>query len=240
MSETPIRYSIILEKNPREILMLRGCGCKWKKCTFCDYHTDASPDQEANHKLNMLELEKVTGKYQKLEVINSGSFPELASQTLSAIKNTCIEKQIREIHFETHWMYRKYIADFRSYFADADINIKIKIGVETFDEAYRETVFHKGMTGASPSKIAAYCDEVCLLFGIAGQTLDSMEKDIQTGLQYFERVCINIMVPNTTAIIPDPEVIAVFRNHLYPKYKDNDRIDILLNNTDFGVGGAVS
>ena len=33
----PVRYSVIKEKNPREIVMLVGDGCKWRKCRFCDY-----------------------------------------------------------------------------------------------------------------------------------------------------------------------------------------------------------
>lgn len=32
------------------------------------------------------------------------------------------------------------------------------------------------------------------------------------------------------------KVIKEFLNEVYPKYKDNKRVDILLNNTDFGVG----
>ena len=73
----PERYSVIREKNKREIVMLRGSGCKWKRCTFCDYHFDASPDEEANFRLNEQELNKVPGLYHKLEVINSGSFCDL-------------------------------------------------------------------------------------------------------------------------------------------------------------------
>ena len=34
----------------------------------------------------------------------------------------------------------------------------------------------------------------------------------------------------------DEKVIKEFLNEVYPKYKDNKRVDILLNNTDFGVG----
>ena len=33
------------------------------------------------------------------------------------------------------------------------------------------------------------------------------------------------------------EVIRIFMENLYPLYRDNPRVDILLNNTDFGVGG---
>ena len=66
------RYSEITEKNPREILLLRGSGCKWRRCSFCDYHLDFSLDEESNYQLNKKELAKVTGKYGKLEVIKIG------------------------------------------------------------------------------------------------------------------------------------------------------------------------
>lgn len=237
MSENPVRYSVIESKNPREILMLRGKGCAWKRCTFCDYHLDASPDEEENYKINQAEIEKVTGKYHHLEVINSGSFRELDPKTMKALRDKCKEKKIHTIHFETHWMYRKKIQELRDYFAKIGVEVKIKIGVETFDESFRENVLRKGMPHAAPEEIGAFCDEVCLLFGITGQTKESMEHDIETGLSHFERVCINIMVPNSTAIKPDEQVIRLFMEHLYDKYTDNPRVDILLHNTDFGVGG---
>lgn len=237
MAENPIRYSIITEKNPREILMLRGNGCKWRRCTFCDYHLDFSRDEEANYKLNIEEIQKVTGLYHKLEVINSGSFCDLDHRTMNDILNVCRNKQIDEIHFETHWMHRDEIASLRETFARIGVSVKLKIGVETFDENFRETIYRKGMPGASPEDIAAYCDEVCLLFGVSGQTVESMQYDIETGLKYFERVCVNLMVDNSTKIKPDPEVIRAFTEELYPRYKDVPRVDILLNNTDFGVGG---
>ena len=69
----PIRYSVIEDKNPREIVMLVGDGCKWRKCRFCDYHLDSSKDIEANFQLNKQVLSNVTGKFAELEVINSGS-----------------------------------------------------------------------------------------------------------------------------------------------------------------------
>lgn len=240
MAENPIRYSIIEEKNPREILMLRGRGCAWKRCTFCDYHLDASLDEAENFKINLAEIEKVTGKYHHLEVINSGSFCELDANTMDAIRKKCKEKAIHTIHFETHWIYRRKIQELRGFFDEIGTTVKVKIGVETFDEAFRETVFQKGMPHATAEDIAAYCNEVCLLFGITGQTVDSMRRDIETGLAHFERVCVNIMVPNTTGIVPDEAVIRLFKEKLYDQYIDNPRVDILLNNTDFGVGGEVN
>ena len=237
MSENPIRYSIITEKNAREIVMLRGRGCAWKRCTFCDYHLDCSFNEEENFQINKNEIDKVTGNYHHLEVINSGSFAELDAKTMETIRDKCKEKSIHTIHFETHWMYRKKSKDLRNYFAEVGTEVKIKIGVETFDETFREHIFQKGMPKATPEEIASYCDEVCLLFGVTGQTVESMKKDIETGLTHFERVCINIMTPNTTKIKPDYDVIHQFRTHLYDDYIENPRVDILLNNTDFGVGG---
>lgn len=230
------RYSNITQKNKREIVMLRGSGCRWRRCTFCDYHLDCSPDEDSNFALNREVLRQVTGKYGKLEVINSGSFIELDTKTLRRILETCIEKKITEIHFECHWMYRNSVAALRESFQSQGIEVKVKIGVETFDEQYREQILQKGIAKASPSEIAACFDEVCLLFGLEGQTEASMRYDIETGLANFERVCINIMVENTTNIKPRPPVIAIFMQKLYPLYRDNPRVDILLENTDFGVG----
>lgn len=231
-----IRYSEITHKNPREILLLRGSGCKWKRCTFCDYHLDASPDTEENFRLNRMEIAKVTGKYGKLEVINSGSFVDLDEQTMELIRKTCVDKGIKEIHFECHFIHRQAIPGLRKDFAALGIAVKIKIGVETFDADYREGVLHKGIREKEPERIAEDFDEVCLLFGLAGQTAESMRSDIETGLALFERVCVNIMVENTTSVRPDPEVITVFLREIYPIYIANDRVDILLENTDFGVG----
>ena len=64
-----------------------------------------------------------------------------------------------------------------------------------------------------------------------------MRRDIETGLSYFERVCVNIMVENSTSIKPDPGVIEVFQKDVMPLFIHNPRVDILLHNTDFGVGG---
>lgn len=230
------RYSEITEKNPREIVLLRGSGCKWRRCTFCDYHLDFSLDEEQNFILNAKELSKVTGKYAKLEVINSGSFVDLDKKTLSLILDTCICKNINEIHFECHWMHKESVPELRQFFAKHNIITKIKIGVETFHHEYRENILCKGIDVQEPQRIAEYFDEVCLLFGLNGQTSDSMQHDIETGLSHFERVCINIMVKNSTAIKPNAEVIHTFMKNLYPLYIDNPRIDILLENTDYGVG----
>ncbi|MFI3212702.1 MAG: radical SAM protein [Eubacteriales bacterium] len=234
------RYSVIEEKNKREIVLLRGKGCSWRKCRFCDYHLDFSTNQEENDALNAIELEKVTGIYQKLEVINSGSFVDLSEETMNLIAHICTQKEIKELHFECHYSLREHVPALRKRFATLGIAIIVKIGVETFDSLFRESYLVKGITTDKPEEIAIHFDECCLLQGIPGQTVSSMIQDIETGLTYFKRVCVNIMQANGSFIKPDPSVISAFVNHVYPVYKDNIRVDILLKNTAFGVGGVTT
>ena len=233
------RYDTINNKNSREIVLLRGSGCKWRRCRFCDYHLDFSRDEKANFEISREALSHVTGRYGVLEVINSGSFIDLSPATLTLIRDICLAKAIHEVHFECHWMHREAIQPLRDWFAQSQIAVKIKIGVETFDALFRESYLDKGID-AEAAEIAAYFDEVCLLQGIPGQTIASMLKDITTGLQYFERVCINIMQANAKPVHPDPEVIAQFTRHILPIYIDDPRVDVLMENTAFGVGGVVT
>lgn len=231
------RYSIINDKNPREIVLLRGSGCKWRRCTFCDYHLDFSTNIKENYNINIEVLDKVTGIYGKLEVINSGSFVDLDEDTIEYIVKTMKKCNIKEIHFECHWMHRFEIKDIRDRFSKENIIVKVKIGVETFNREHRENILDKGINEENPKEISKGFDEVCLLQGIANQTKESMINDIETGLQYFERVCVNIMIENSKPIKPDLGVRKIFIEEVYPIYKNNKRVDILLNNTDFGVGG---
>ena len=80
---------------------------------------------------------------------------------------------------------------------------------------------------------------VCCLDSPPGQTVESMQRDVETGLANFDRVCVNIMVENRTAVKPDSSVIRAFCEQVEPLYRENPRVDILMENTDFGVGGTV-
>ena len=44
------------------------------------------------------------------------------------------------------------------------------------------------------------------------------------------------MIENSAPLQPSEEVRRIFIKEVYPEYRDNPRIDILLHNTDFGVG----
>lgn len=236
----PNRYAVINEKNKREIVMLLGTGCKWRKCSFCDYHLDFDTSDEICYSLNRDVLSNVTGVHKKLEVINSGSFTELDTNTMNLIEQVAILNKINEIHFECHYLYRKNIPIIRKRFAKHEIELKLKCGVETFDTDYRERVLNKGMKNASIVELSKYFEEVCLLFGLNGQTVKSMRNDIYIGLENFERICINIMQENACTIKPDYDVIQDFKNEILPDIESDDRIDILMENTAFGVGGVTT
>lgn len=228
------RYSVIEEKNKREIVLLRGLGCVYRKCPFCDYYNDSNTDVEANFTVNQSALSQVTGAYGDLEVINSGSVFELDEKTVNAIMSTCRQKNIHTIHFESHYLYRDRIPKLREKFSG--FQLKLKLGLETFDYDFRENVLKKGIPDKDPEIISTNFDEANFLFGLKGQSLASMSRDMELGLACFERICVNIMCQNTSSVMPDRQVIQAFAEKLYPLYKSHERIDILLNNTDFGVG----
>ena len=104
------RYSIIHDKFPREFVLLQGTGCRWGRCAFCDYHTDASDNP---FEVNRAVLEQVTGQYGVLDIINSGSCFELDDQTIALIQRIVQEKKIHTLWFEAHWMYRLRLEEFR-------------------------------------------------------------------------------------------------------------------------------
>ena len=112
------RYSLIHTKMPREFVLLQGAGCKWRKCTFCDYHEDVSENPFA---INEPVLRQVTGQYGVLDVINSGSAMELDADTLSFIKEVVREKQIHTLWFEAHYMYRKKLKAFAEQFEGVSV-----------------------------------------------------------------------------------------------------------------------
>lgn len=238
--EISCRYSVVEEKNKREIVLIRGKGCTWRKCRFCDYHLDYSVNQEENFILNKSLLDRVTGIHKHLEIINSGSFVDLSEETMNYIEKTCIEKNINELYFECHYRHKEEIIKLKERFLKNNIKVLVKIGVETFDYYFRESYLNKGIEEKDPKVIASYFDEICLLQGIPGQNESSMKSDIEIGLKYFNRVYINIMQENGKPIKPDPKVIKIFLEKVYPIYKDNEKVDVLLDDEAFGVGGVTT
>ncbi|MBY2478087.1 radical SAM protein [Clostridioides difficile] len=226
------RYSEITNKNQREIVLLKGFPCIWGKCSFCDYIDDNSNLEEEMNRLNMEVLENVTGKYGVLEVINSGSCFELPKDTLEKIKCIIKEKKIKKLFLESHWSYKNRIKEMRDYF---EIPVIFKIGVETFDNDFRNNVLNKNAKFKTPQDVKDYFDSPCIMVGIEGQTKEMIDRDIEIILNDFEKATVNVFINNSSSIKRDEALIKWFTNKY--KYLDkNPNIEILYNNTDFGVG----
>lgn len=225
------RYSLITEKFPREFLLLRGTGCRWKKCTFCDYYDDAS---DSPFETNCKVLEQVTGEYGVLDIINSGSAMELDDETIELIKEIVVAKGIKIIWFEAHYMYRNRLDEFAKQFSPA--TVKFRCGVESFDATLR-SIWTKGIPASvTAADVAKYFKGVCLLCCTMGDSKERIIRDIATAKEHFEYFSVNLFCNNTTPVKRDEELAAWFLKELYPTLKDDRQIEVLVENSDLGVG----
>lgn len=222
---------MIHTKMPREFVLLQGTGCRWRKCTFCDYHTDTSDNP---FKVNREVLAYVTGEYGVLDVINSGSCVELDEQTIELIAELVKEKHIHTLWFEAHYIFRSRLAEFARSFVPAEV--KFRCGVETFDTDMR-LLWCKGISvDVTVDDIAKYFKGVCLLCCVEGQTKEQILRDIAYAQRHFEYFSVNIFCNNTTPVKRDDALVKWFNAEVYPFIKDDPRIEILIDNTDLGVG----
>lgn len=225
------RYSVITTKLPREFVLLQGTGCKWRQCIFCDYHEDVS---ENPFEVNREVIQHITGKYGILDVINSGSAFELDPQTIKLLQQVIKEKQIHTVWFEMHYMYRNRLTDFAALFAPA--KVKFRCGIETFDPVLR-TTWKKGIPASvTAENVAAHFQGICLLCCTQGETKEHILKDIELAKKHFEYFSINLFCNNHTPVKRDEALAEWFTKEVYPTIKDDPRIEILLSNTDLGVG----
>lgn len=226
------RYNKITNKNIREIVLLKAFPCVWGKCSFCDYIDDNSLNEEEIVKLNKEVLKNITGEFKVLEVINSGSCFEIPKETLNDIKKIIQEKNIEKLFLESHWCYKNRLDEMREFFG---IPIVFKIGVETFDNNFRNLVLNKNANFKTPEEVKENFQSVCLLIGVKGQTKEMIKKDIDIVLKNFDYATLNVFVNNTTDVKRDEELVKWFVEEY--KYLDSyDNIEVLYNNTDFGVG----
>ena len=226
------RYSLIHSVLPREFVLLQGTGCWWKRCTFCDYHEDVSDDLFA---VNRVVLAQVQGVYGVLDVINSGSAMELDEQTVEMIKKVVKEKKIHTLWFEAHYMYKNQLAKFAEQFDG--VEVKFRCGVESFDGKLREQ-WKKGIAASvTAGELAKYFQGVCLLCCTEGDSKERIIRDIALAEQYFEYASVNVFCENSTTVKRDEELAKWFVEEVYPKLKMSDKIEVLLENTDLGVGG---
>jgi hypothetical protein len=225
------RYARIDSKFRRELLLLQGTGCIWKQCTFCDYHKDFS---EAPFITNKIVLNQVSGLYHVLDIINSGSAMELDFETISYLQKIVLEKRIEEIWFEAHYLYRDTLCDFAALFPSSQV--KFRCGVESFS-AKRRGLWHKGIpSSVGPEDIAKYFKGICLLIGVKGQTREEILFDIEMAKKYFEYFSVNIFCNNTAQEKQDEGLVNWFMQEIYPVLRMEPKAEILIENTDLGVG----
>jgi hypothetical protein len=91
-------------------------------------------------------------------------------------------------------------------------------------------------TSVTAENVAKYFQGVCLLCCTEGDTKERILNDIALTEQYFEYASLNVFCENTTAVKRDDELVSWFVNEAYPNLKKSDRIEVLINNTDLGVG----
>ena len=227
------RYSVIRGNFPREFLLLQGKGCKWRRCTFCDYHEDASADA---YETNRAVLERVTGEFGVLDIINSGSAMELDAGNIEAIKKIIQEKGIHTLWFEAHYMYRNQLERFARQFHPA--RVKFRCGVETFDPTLR-TNWQKGIAPhVTPQDIARHFQGICLLCctDTPGDTRERLLSDIELAERHFEYYSVNVFCPNNTPIRRNDDMLRWFMAEVCTTLQKSPKAEVLIENTDLGVG----
>ena len=225
------RYAQIHTVMPREFVLLQGQGCRWQQCTFCDYHADVSAEPFL---INKEVLGRVTGVYGVLDVINSGSAMELDELTIAEIRRVVKEKNIHTLWFEAHYMYRHKLAIFAEQFPG--VTVKFRCGIESFDGTLREQ-WKKGVAATVTAEdVAAYFQGVCLLCCTEGDTRERILRDIALAEQYFEYASVNLFCENTTPLRRDKDLANWFIQEVYPQLQQSKKIEILIDNTDLGVG----
>lgn len=225
------RYSKITTVMPREFVLLVGTGCRWGKCTFCDYYFDKSINPiEINREV----LSHVTGEFGVLDVIDSGSCFELDEATFKLLKEICDTKGIHTIWFETHYMYRNYLDKLRAYFSNQ--TLYFRCGAETFDVKMRKK-WNKGIKDeVDAKKMAEDFNGICLLVGVEGQTKEQILNDLALAKKYFDYYSVNLFCNNSTSVKRDEALAKWFIEEVAPTLEGLKGCEVLIDNTDLGVG----
>ena len=159
---------------------------------------------------------------------------ELDQHTIEEIKRVVKEKNIHTLWFEAHYMYRHKLAKFAEQFDG--VQVKFRCGIESFDGALREQ-WKKGVaTDVTAEDVAKYFQGVCLLCCTEGDSKERILRDIVLAQQYFEYASVNVFCENTTQVKRDNGMAQWFVREVYPELQQKQKIEILIDNTDLGVG----
>ena len=131
-------------------------------------------------------------------------------------------------------MYKNQLAWFAEQFEG--VQVKFRCGVESFDGSLRER-WNKGIAvSVTAEDVAKYFQGVCLLCCTEGDSQERILRDIALAEQYFEYASVNVFCENSTTVKRDEELAKWFVEEVYPQLKASKKIEILINNTDLGVG----
>ena len=73
-------------------------------------------------------------------------------------------------------------------------------------------------------------------FRYTSRNQEHILKDIELARKHFEYFSMNVFCNNSTQVKPDKELTKWFAREVYPHIKDEDGIEVLMENTDLGVG----
>jgi hypothetical protein len=159
---------------------------------------------------------------------------ELDPLTIKMIKEVVKEKNIHTLWFEAHYMYKNQLSKFAEQFEG--IEVKFRCGIESFDAALRSQ-WKKGVNDdVMPEDVAKYFQGVCLLCCTEGDSQERILRDIALAKAYFEYASVNVFCENSTAVKRDEKLVKWFVDVVYPQLQQSDKIEVLVENTDLGVG----
>jgi hypothetical protein len=228
------RYNKIYDKIPREILLLKSLPCIYSgKCSFCNYILDNSTDINEIRQVNDEFITMITGEFGVVEIINSGSVFELPTFVLETIREKVNALKVHTLYFEAFYAYHKRLDEMRKFFPHQEV--RYRIGIETFDDEFRKKVLGKPFPTSNIIELSQKFYACCLLICVQGQTRQQIVRDIELARNYFKEITINVFVNNTTPIMRDEALVAWFAQEIYPTIRDENNIEILLDNKDQGV-----
>jgi len=75
-----------------------------------------------------------------------------------------------------------------------------------------------------------------LLCCTQGETKEHILKDIELAKEHFEYFSVNVFCNNHTSVKQDKDLATWFAKEVYPMIMDEPGIEVLMENTDLGVG----
>ena len=139
------------------------------------------------------------------------------------------------IYFEAYFGYLDRLDEIRNFFKEQEV--RFIIGVETFDNNYRTQILTKNfhIDEKVIKKLKKEYQTVLLLICTEGQTKEQILFDIKFARENFKEVVVSIFVNNGTTIVRDEKLVSWFLKEVYPYLKSDNKVEILVDNKDFGV-----